>query len=69
MQVDTGEFAALRDQVDGLAAEVAELRQTAPLREEFISAVAARAYDRGRESVLGRRARPRHLRAVDGGQQ
>jgi len=55
-----------------LEAEVAELRQAAALREEFIDAVQDRAYARGRESVLGRHAgarspRPRHLQVVSGG--
>jgi hypothetical protein len=69
MDVDTGQFAALRDEVDELRSEVAELLQAAPLREAFVDAIAARSYRAGQESVLGRPARPQpsHLRAVDGG--
>jgi hypothetical protein len=69
MQVDTGAFTALRDQLAALEAEVAELRLAAPLREAFVDAIAARSYRAGQESVLGRPARPQpsHLRAVDGG--
>ena len=66
--------AALEQRIADLGAEVAGLRQVAALREEFIDAVDARAYTRGRQSVLGRPVggrlidessiRRRHLRAV-----
>jgi hypothetical protein len=72
MQVDTSEFAALRDQVDGLAAELAEVRRALPLREFFIEEVGRAGFRAGRDSVLGRkqgprRRRPGYLRSVDGG--
>jgi len=73
MNIDTCSFAALTGRLDQLEAEVAGLRQTAPLRQTILDQVAADAYREGRESVLGagaerRPLRPRHLRSVDGGQ-
>ncbi len=57
-----------------IEAEVDELRHQVVLRDEFLDLVEDRAYQRGRESVLGRNAeprssRPRHLQAVSGGAQ
>jgi hypothetical protein len=57
-----------------LEAEAAELRHQVVLREVFLDALEDRAYRRGRESILGtqvdhRPPRPRHLQAVQGGQQ
>ena len=72
MQVDTGSFQALTDQVAAISAEVAQLRQTVVLRDLFLDEAENRAYQQGRESILGTRAeprpnRPRHLQAIDGG--
>ena len=72
MQVDTGSFQALTDQVAAISAEVAQLGRTMALSEVLLDAVEDRAYRRGRESILGTRAeprpnRPRHLQAIDGG--
>jgi hypothetical protein len=55
-----------------LEAEVAQLRQTVVLREVFLEETENRAYQRGRESVLGARSaaqppQPRHLQLVGGG--
>jgi hypothetical protein len=57
-----------------LEAEFAQLRRTIVLREVFLEEVENRAYQRGRESVLGTRSaaqqpRPRHLQLVGGGAQ
>ena len=72
MQVDTGSFQALSEQVAALETEVAQLQRTVVLREVFIDEIENRAYRRGRESILGTRAEPRpnrpcHLQAIDGG--
>jgi hypothetical protein len=45
--------AADMQRLDVLEAEVAELRRAVELREAFIEATEARAYARGRESILG----------------
>jgi hypothetical protein len=73
MQVDTGSFRALTDQVAAIEAEVAELRRAVVFTSALGDGIAERAYREGRESILGRPAaprpaRPRHLQAVDGGQ-
>jgi hypothetical protein len=57
-----------------LEAELAQLGRTMALREVFLDAIEDRAYQRGRESVLGARSaapptRPRHLQVMNGGQQ
>jgi hypothetical protein len=62
-------MATAAQRLAALEADVAELRAAAALREEFIDAIQARAYARGRESVLGVQAvspgpRPQHLRLV-----
>jgi len=68
VNVDTGEFAALRDQVDSLAAEVAKLREQAfmlrTIEEMWLEHCG---YPVTRGARTG--PRPRHLRPVDGGQQ
>jgi hypothetical protein len=74
MQVDTGQFRALRDQVAELAAEVAELREASVFSLAFGHVIRDQGYREGRASVLGRKAdprppRPRHLQVMDGGQQ
>jgi hypothetical protein len=56
-----------------LEAQVARLSQQVVIREIVLDTVEDRAYEQGRESVLGRPAeprppRPRHLRAVGGAQ-
>jgi hypothetical protein len=70
VNVDTGSFTALRDQVAELAAEVAELREAVVFTTALGEAIEAQGYERGRESVLGRQAglrpRARHLRSVGG---
>jgi hypothetical protein len=68
VNVDTGQFAALRDEVAELRGEVAELRRAVVFTTALGEAIEARGYSRGRESILGRAAvaRPRHLRAVPG---
>jgi hypothetical protein len=53
MQVDTSEFSAIRDQVAALGAEVAELRQAIVFTTALGDAIEARAYERGRGSILG----------------
>jgi hypothetical protein len=65
-------MAAAAQRLAALEAEVAELRAAAALREAFIDAIEAKAYARGRESILGRQAaprpsRPQHLRPVQDG--
>jgi hypothetical protein len=65
-------MATVAQRLAALEAAVAELRAAADTREAIIDAIEARAYDRGRESVLGRQAaprgpRPRHLSLADGG--
>jgi hypothetical protein len=71
VNVDTGAFTALRDQVAELAAEVAELRQAVTFTTALGDAIEDRAYRESRESILGRQAglrpRARHLQAIDGG--
>jgi hypothetical protein len=63
--------ATTQDRLAALEAEVAELRRAVVLREEFIETVKARAYGRGRASILGagsghtaRRQAERRLQAV-----
>jgi len=46
-------MASVAQRLAALEAEVAELRAAAPLREAFVDTVEARAFARGRESVLG----------------
>lgn len=72
MNVDTGSFRALSDQVAAIEAEVAELRGGLGLGQALLDAVEARGFRDGRASVLGTRAarrapRPRHLQVMDGG--
>ena len=72
MQVDTGSFQALTEQVAAVEAAVTQLGRTIALSEVFLDAIEERAYRRGRESILGTRAEPRphsprHLQAIDGG--
>jgi hypothetical protein len=73
MQVDTGSFRALTDQVAAIEAEVAELRRAVLFTTELRAVIEVQAYREGQESILGRPVgprppRPRHLQAVDGGQ-
>lgn len=79
MQVDTGAFAALTDQVAELAEQVRQLAVKEVSAEAFFQAGFATGETRAREAMLGRAAgtsqaprprsgRPAHLRAVDGGQ-
>jgi len=72
MQVDTGEFRALRDQVDGLTARLGQLEQTAFIfktAEDILDLTYHGGYAQGQADILGRgrRRRPRHLRPIDGG--
>jgi hypothetical protein len=45
--------ATIKQRLDALETEVAVLRRAVPLRVAFIEEVEARAYARGRESILG----------------
>ena len=58
MEVSTGEFRALRDQVEAIETEVADLRRAVLWTTELRDVIEARAYREGRESVLGRPAGP-----------
>ena len=79
MQVDTGEFRALTDQVTELAEQVRRLAVKEAATDAFFQAGYAAGETHTREAMLGRAAetsrthvrlhgaRPSHLRAVDGG--
>jgi hypothetical protein len=72
VNVDTGSFRALTDQVAALEADVARIRHGLGLGQALLDAVAARAYRDGIASILGSRPErrapgPRHLQVVDGG--
>ena len=72
MQVDTGEFRALRDQVSELAELVRRLGAREATDEAFFAAGRAFGETQTREALLGRAAetsrvprhRPSHLRAI-----
>ena len=79
MQVDTGEFRALTDQVTELAEQVRRLAVREATDEACFAAGRAFGETSAREALLGRAAetsrthvrlhgaRPSHLRSVDGG--
>jgi hypothetical protein len=67
-------MATMAQRLAALEAEVAQLRQQVLIREQFLDILDDRAYQRGRESVLGRQAEPRspgprHLQFISGGAQ
>ena len=65
MQVDTGQFAALREQVAGLTARVDELAESAFMLRTLEQMFFERSrWSPPRDSQTGR---VRHLRPVDGG--
>jgi hypothetical protein len=61
MQVDTGQFRALSEQVEGLSARVEELEAAVRFRQAYESEMAAM------EVGTGHRQRGRHLRLLHGG--
>ena len=61
MEVDTGSFRALTEQVADLGRRVTDLEQAARFARAFERETATR------ELVTGQARRPRHLRVVDGG--
>lgn len=75
MNVDTGAFRALTDEVAGLAEQVRQLNVKEIAADVFFQAGYAAGETHTREALLGRAARtagtarrPRRLRSVDGGQ-
>ena len=70
MNVDTGTFAAITDQVSSLAAEVAELRsQLADVARVEAILRRADAPASAAPSATVRQRRPRHLTVAGGGQR
>lgn len=75
MEVDTGQFAALRDQVAELAEQISRLSLWDTYTDTFYTAGYDAGQKAGRSELLGRaaetsaaaRPRPRHLRPVEGG--
>jgi hypothetical protein len=65
MNVDTGAFTALRDQVDALERQVADLAAEAFIVREIGETMIR--VQTGRPAPAARPRRIRHLRALDGG--
>lgn len=65
MNVDTGQFAALRDEVAELEARLIEISRATAYGICVGKLIVDPGYRRARDSILG--PQPRHLHAVDGG--
>jgi hypothetical protein len=67
MEVDTGQFAALTDEVARLRQEVSDLARSVSVSRVVEEILAGTAPVLDVRAVRGKPPRPRHLRAVDGG--